>query len=62
MVLVFFGAALYAEVRLGVVMDTTLIEADQYGFKAGTAKTFVHTIKLQLFTTRNIVLRLFVLF
>ena len=61
MVLVFFGAAVPAAVRLGV-MNTTLIDAYTYGFKAGTTRTFVHAFKLHLITTRNIVLRLFVLF
>ena len=46
MVLVFFGAADHAEVRLGVVMDTTLIEADKYGFSEGTACAYVHALKL----------------
>ena len=47
MVLVFFRAALYAIVRMRLILRATLLEADKHYFKANTANAFVHVVKLQ---------------
>ena len=43
-VLVLFGAALNAVVRMSLVVSTTLLEADKHDFKAIAANAFIHVV------------------
>ena len=44
MVLVFFGAALHAVVRMSVVFSATLLEAYEHDFKTVAANAFLHVV------------------
>ena len=43
-VLVLFGAALNAVVRMSLVVSATLLEADEHDFKAIAANAFIHVV------------------